>query len=809
MTPTRTSSDVVIVGASLAGLTTAEALRAERFGGRITLIGKEPHAPYSRPPLSKQVLAGTWSHEQTVLCTPAALDALDVRFMHPREATALDPAARIVRLGPDHVSYDTLVIATGVTARRLDGFAHLSGVHALRTVDDVLALKDELGVLGGSDAASADGTPPRVVVVGGGVLGSEIASAIRSLGMPVTMISRRRALRLGQSGDALSPLIAALLREHGVDLRLGVDVAALLGEDHVAGVSLSDGSIIEADVVITAIGCDPDTQWLAGSGLDLSDGVVCDATGEAAPHIFAVGDVACWRDSAAGAAVRAEHQLNAIEQARAVGRLIATGERPGALVPFFWSEVFDTKIQVYGQFLSGAELQTVAGSATATNAKQRFVAASVSAGRVTGVVGWNLPREFRHARALVGAASASLSPVTAASAPGCPFNAAHTLPHDGTPLTPSPLLARLRGEAPASQLTYADQHEGWLVTRYDLARSVLDDERFSQSPQRLPLGPASPPLPDVDEAGRAALAAANLLSLDGEQHAKMRRSVVSRFSARSVRGYRETIARVVSEQLDRLRASGSPANLMAEYAEPISAAMHCHVLGVPPHRAERFATLFVGESTAQAKFDFIRHVLNLKRDDLGDDVLSDLLRSDLSSAEIEGVVLVLMTSGRDSVAYMIATTTVALLTHPEQLAILREDPSLVQPAVEEFMRFGTMFLTVFPRTAREDVTLEGVTIRAGQTVSVSPVAANRDERRFGNPDVFDVTRDAFGHLGFGHGQHGCMGQQLARAEIREAITQLITGIPDLFLVNAAQTHPLPFAHPVATYQAGPVVVGWG
>jgi cytochrome P450 len=210
----------------------------------------------------------------------------------------------------------------------------------------------------------------------------------------------------------------------------------------------------------------------------------------------------------------------------------------------------------------------------------------------------------------------------------------------------------------------------------------------------------------------------------------------------------------------------------------------------------------------QEKFDFIREVLEVKRVHRGEDVISDLLASELSSSEIEGIILILMTSGRDSVAYMITTTTVALLVHPEQLAILRHDASRIAGAVEEFMRFGTMFLTLFPRTATEDVLLDGVLIRAGQTVSVSPVAANRDERRFERPEVFDVGRDAFGHLGFGHGPHGCVGQQLARLEIREAITQLLAGIPSLSLVGAEQLAPMPFAHDVATYEAGSATISW-
>ncbi len=190
-------------------------------------------------------------------------------------------------------------------------------------------------------------------------------------------------------------------------------------------------------------------------------------------------------------------------------------------------------------------------------------------------------------------------------------------------------------------------------------------------------------------------------------------------------------------------------------------------------------------------------------------MISDLLGSELSMNDVEGLLMVLMTSGRDSIAYMIATTTVALLTHPDQLDLLRARPDLLRPAVEEFMRYGAMFVTLFPRTATEDVELDdGGRIPRGQTVSVSPVAANHDPRRFERPDEFDVTRDAAGHLGFGHGLHGCVGQQVARAVIHEAIGQLITELPGLRLVSAEQLEPMPFAHDVATYQAGAVIVAW-
>jgi cytochrome P450 len=222
--------------------------------------------------------------------------------------------------------------------------------------------------------------------------------------------------------------------------------------------------------------------------------------------------------------------------------------------------------------------------------------------------------------------------------------------------------------------------------------------------------------------------------------------------------------------------------------------------------------LFVHPATTQQRMDYIRAVIAAVGDRRDEDVLSDLLTAEdtgeLSRDEVEGLMMVLMMSGRDTVAYMIATMTVALLQNPDQLARLRAEPELLPTALEELLRYSTMFVTVFTRTPTEDVELEGVHLPAGRTVSVSITAANRDPARFEHPDVLDVTRDAAGHVAFGHGIHGCVGQQLARVELQEAIGALITEFPDLRLVSAEQLEPMPFANDVATYQAGSVIVAW-
>jgi cytochrome P450 len=304
------------------------------------------------------------------------------------------------------------------------------------------------------------------------------------------------------------------------------------------------------------------------------------------------------------------------------------------------------------------------------------------------------------------------------------------------------------------------------------------------------------------------LDAGNVLGLDGEQHARIRRTILNRYSVKSARSYESDIKEIIAKQFEILKSQPRPVDITKHYSQPISAAGHMRVLGIPEQFRTRYSELFVGESETDEKVAFLREVLAVKKDLLAEDVLSDLLRTDLTVPEIEGLTLSLMVSGRDSVAYMISTAMTALLNNPDQLEALKANPELIHGGMEEFMRVGAMFLTVFPRTATEDVEFGDIKIPAGQSVSVSPVAANHDERQFEDPDRFDLSRDAFGHMGFGHGIHGCVGQQVARVEIKTAVMHLISNAPGLHLIKAEQNEPMPFAHPVATYEAGAVIVDW-
>lgn len=381
-------NDILIVGASLAGMHAAHTLRNEGFGGRVTVVDGDPHPPYDRPPLSKQVLAGEWDLDRITL--PAAQEDLSLEWRLGERAAALDLVGRYVTLeSGDRIGFDKLVIATGAVARRVPDQPELEGLHMLRTLDDCLALRADL-----------DRTPERVVVIGAGFIGSEVAATCRGRGLDVTVVEALRVPLERALGSRMGAVCAELHRDHGVDVRLGVALGGFGGRERVERVFLADGNKITADVVVIGVGVTPATQWLEGSGLTINDGVVCDETLLAAPGVVAAGDIARWPSRRFGIDLRVEHWENAIQQGEAAGRRLLADDRQAEAydpVPWFWSDQYNRKIQLAGMSGANHEVAVVHGSTD----DRKFVALYGLDERVTGVLGFNRPRHVMHLRQLV------------------------------------------------------------------------------------------------------------------------------------------------------------------------------------------------------------------------------------------------------------------------------------------------------------------------------------------------------------------------------------------------------------------------
>ncbi|MFD9904238.1 NAD(P)/FAD-dependent oxidoreductase [Streptomyces sp. NPDC059063] len=332
---------LVVVGASLAGLRAVEAARTAGFDGRIVLVGAEEHLPYDRPPLSKTFLGrGGVRPLPTFRERRDLVDGLGVELMLGTPATGLDTAGRTVTVGDAPLGYDALVIATGARARRPGGVDRLDGVHCLRTADDARALR-----------ASLDDARSGVAVIGGGFIGSEVASAARARGLPVTVLEARPAPLIRALGAEMGALCARLHARHGTTVRCGVTVTGVEGDGRVERVLLADGGVVPADVVVIGVGADPVTGWLEGSGLELSDGVVCDETlATDSPGVYAAGDVARWHNRALMRRMRLEHWTSAAEQGAVAARNAVAVAPPETYetVPYFWSDWYGTRLQFVG-----------------------------------------------------------------------------------------------------------------------------------------------------------------------------------------------------------------------------------------------------------------------------------------------------------------------------------------------------------------------------------------------------------------------------------------------------------------------------
>lgn len=368
----------------------------------------------------------------------------------------------------------------------------------------------------------------------------------------------------------------------------------------------------------------------------------------------------------------------------------------------------------------------------------------------------------------------------------------HTVPtlpterRPGCPFDPPAELTDARAHGPISRFTHPGGKPGWMITGYDLVRSVLADPRFSARKELLNVVdfelPAAPP--------------GEFLLMDEPQHGRYRKPLVGKFTARRMRLLTERIEQITTDCLDAMERTGPQADLVTAFAKPIPTIVICELLGVPYEDRDSFQeqidTFMGGETSDEdliaaytATQNYLAELVAAKRAKPTDDVLSELTDSDLTDEELQGISLILLAAGFDTTANMLSLGTFALLQNPAQLAALRADPVLIDQAVEELLRYLSVAKT-FMRTALVDVEVGGQTIEAGTTVVLSYNTANRDPERFTDPHVLDLHRQEGGHLAFGHGIHLCLGQQLARIEMRIALSALLDRFPTLRLAVPAE-----------------------
>lgn len=829
----RTGS-VVVVGASLAGLRAAEALRDEGFTGSLTMIGDEPGEPYDRPPLSKQVLTGWVPAGDTAL--PRRRD-IDARWLLGVPATGLDRAARLVRLADGReVPFDRVLISTGVRARPwfAESEAALDGVFVLRTREHAERLRRALAA-----------GPSRVLVVGAGFTGCEIASACRERDIPVTVAELGPAPLAGALGTVIGEVAGGIQRAHGVDLRCGAGVVRLEGDagGHFRRAHLDDGTTVDADVAVVASGSIRNTEWLWGSGLAAGAwGVTCDAgcrvldvDGRVSGDVFAAGDVArCPHPRYGNRLIALEHWANAVEQAQVAAHNMVGAPPDGRChlsLPAFWSTQFDIGIKSVGVPAFADEVIVAQGSLD----DRRFVAVYGCRGRVTAAVSFDSGKWLDHYRRLIETGAPFPPPSPAPDGPpgarpvpvDFPGTDPATLPpdigpygadHDGaaaghrrrhrraggrTPATgtagtlarlfdhsarsdPYPLYAELR------RTPVARQEDGsYVVSTYREIRDVLNDPRLSSDVRNL-----SRRMPSAD--GEAA---ASFIHRDASEHDRLRRMATRPFgpphSPGLVTGLDGFLTATVGSLVDDL-AGRERVDVVDDFAVPFPVTVVCHLLGVPREEEPEFHRWVNAimnsvdyapetdpkerlDSGVRAREDLRRRLAELveeRHGRAGEDLLTRLANDDgpdgrMTDADIVATAKLLLVAGNETVVNLVANGMLTLLRHPPVLRRLRHEPGLVVPLVEELLRYEPPVQIIPWRAANGDITVAGTVIPRGSRIMLMLASGSRDPRRFPDPDRFDPDRRDNQHLGFGGGSHLCFGAALARRETQIALTELV------------------------------------
>jgi NADPH-dependent 2,4-dienoyl-CoA reductase/sulfur reductase-like enzyme len=381
-------SRVAVVGASLAGLRAVEFLRRGGFEGELVLIGEEPHLPYDRPPLSKELLRGEWGPDRIAL-RRKSYDDLGVELVLGSRAVSLDTEAREVELEDGRrVPFDGMVIATGGEVCELPNQPRLEGIHTLRTLDDSLAIRTALE------------RKPRVAVIGAGFIGAEVAASAKQLGLEVTMIEALDTPLAKSLGPEVGRMLQAMHERRGVRVCCGRRVERFDGTDRLRSLGLDDGTEIGCDLAVVGIGVRPATAWLEGSGVEVDDGVLCDATlATTVQGIVAAGDAASWHNPLFDEQMRVEHWTNAVEQARHAASTLLAGPaeaKPFESVPMFWSDQFDIKIQGVGHPRPSDDLRIIGDPEG-----ERFIALYARNDRLVGAVAFSQPPKLIRLRALI------------------------------------------------------------------------------------------------------------------------------------------------------------------------------------------------------------------------------------------------------------------------------------------------------------------------------------------------------------------------------------------------------------------------
>ncbi|GAA4548720.1 cytochrome P450 [Pseudonocardia xishanensis] len=369
---------------------------------------------------------------------------------------------------------------------------------------------------------------------------------------------------------------------------------------------------------------------------------------------------------------------------------------------------------------------------------------------------------------------------------------------------------------PVCRMRYPDGHVGWLVTGHGEARTVLSDPRFSA---RAELRRSPIPRPGMDAIYGHPAPPGYFLAMDPPEQTRFRKPLTAHFTVRRMAALHATVERLFVERVDAMIDAGQPSDLVADFALPVPSLVICELLGVPDaDRAEfqRNAIVHLGltstaEESAAALRSIVEYVQTLarhKRDRPGDDLVSHLVTTtDLSDVELGGAGLLLLLGGHETTTNMLTLGTFALLRNPAQLRLLVADPGRIPAAVEELLRYLSIVQFSVVRTAIEDVDIDGIRIAAGETVTVSLPAGNRDPRKFASPDVLDIERATAGHLAFGHGVHQCIGQQLARVEMRAGFATLLGRLPDIRL--AVPDDEVELGYDLSIYGVHRMPVTWG